>query len=89
VVPDAADDDPLAATAVAGNADVLCTRNGYLDHQDVLAYCNQKTIQVMDDLALLRALRKGEGAASCGGPASKNQRAMTSIIRSPPSPWKR
>ena len=60
VVPDDADDDVLVATAVAGNADIVCTRNLHLYHKDVLAYCSQRGIQIMDDLALLHKLRAEE-----------------------------
>jgi predicted nucleic acid-binding protein len=57
VVPHDADDDLVVATAVAGNADLICTRNRHLYHDDVLAYCNRHAINVMDDLAALTALR--------------------------------
>jgi putative PIN family toxin of toxin-antitoxin system len=58
VVPHDADDDLVLATAVAGQADVICTRNRHLYHEDVLAYCTSHAIKIMDDLALLTALRQ-------------------------------
>lgn len=36
VVPDDLDDDVVVATAVAGSADILCTRNRHLRHPSVL-----------------------------------------------------
>ena len=51
------DDDVVVATAVAGQADYLCTRNRHLFSTDVLAYCSQHGLQLMDDLQLLELLR--------------------------------
>lgn len=53
------DDDAVVATAVAGRANVICTRNKHLYHPDVLAYCARHSIRVMDDLELLRELDAG------------------------------
>lgn len=61
VVPTDADDDCVVATAVAGQAEVLCTRNlKHLAHPDVVAYCRQHAIEIMDDLALLKRLRRSD-----------------------------
>ena len=60
IVPFDPDDDVVVATAVGGNADVLCTRNHHLFHQTVVDYCREHAIEVMDDLKLLAALREGE-----------------------------
>lgn len=57
VVPDDPDDDALVATAIAGNANVLCMRNRHLFHPAVLEFCRQHGIAVMDDLELLSLLR--------------------------------
>jgi uncharacterized protein len=51
------DDDPVVATAVDGNADVLCTRDRHLHHADVVDYCRQEGIEVLDDVELLNRLR--------------------------------
>ncbi|HET6883575.1 MAG TPA: putative toxin-antitoxin system toxin component, PIN family [Pirellulales bacterium] len=51
------DDDAVVATAVAGRANVICTRNKHLRDPDVLAYCAAHSIRVADDLELLRELR--------------------------------
>jgi putative PIN family toxin of toxin-antitoxin system len=59
VVPHDPDDDFLVATALAGNANVLCTRNRHLFHEQVVAYCRDYAIEVIDDLALLARLREG------------------------------
>lgn len=46
VVPFDPDDDYVVATAVAGNADVICTRNmKHFHHPDVIAYCRQRAIR--------------------------------------------
>ena len=57
VVPHDPDDDMLVATALAGRADVLCTRNRHLFDEHVVSHCRQYGIAVMDDLALLGRLR--------------------------------
>ena len=61
VVPHDPDDDGVIATAVAGQANVLCTRNKrHLAHRDVVAYCQQRSIEIMDDLEFLVRLRQEE-----------------------------
>lgn len=51
------DDDVVVATAVAGKANLICTRNKHLHHPDVVAYCAARSIRVVDDLRLLEELR--------------------------------
>jgi len=58
VVPDDPDDDHIVAAAVAGSADVICTRNRHFYHQDVIDYCRQHSIDIMDDPQLLTVLRR-------------------------------
>jgi putative PIN family toxin of toxin-antitoxin system len=50
-------DDPIVATAVDGNAEVLCTLDRHLRSQDVQRYCSQRGIRVLTDLELLNELR--------------------------------
>lgn len=57
IVADDPDDDPIVATALAGNADVLCTRDRHLLHPDVIAYCRLHGIEVLSDAELLARLR--------------------------------
>jgi putative PIN family toxin of toxin-antitoxin system len=65
VVPHDPDDDAVVATAVAGQAQVLCTRNRHLFHHSVVAYCVERGAKVMDDMELLNRLREEEqGLAS-------------------------
>ncbi len=59
IVPHDPDDDMLVATALAGRADALCTRNRHLFDQQVVTHCGQHGVAVMDDLALLGQLREG------------------------------
>lgn len=61
VVPHDPDDDPIVATAVAGRADVICTRDKHLHHADVQAYCASHGVRVMTDLELLPELRRESG----------------------------
>lgn len=63
VVPADADDDVVIATAVAGAAEVICTRNKHLRHSDVFAYCAARSIRILDDLELLAELRSPDGAS--------------------------
>jgi putative PIN family toxin of toxin-antitoxin system len=51
------DDDPIIATAVAGQAEVLCTRDRHFRTPAVRAYCSGQGIQVLTDLELLPLLR--------------------------------
>jgi predicted nucleic acid-binding protein len=50
-------DDPIVHTAVAGAAEVLCTRDRHLYHSAVTEYCRVRGIEVLDDIALLSRLR--------------------------------
>lgn len=52
------DDDPVVETAVAGNADVLCTLDRHLHHSDVTDYCRQHAIEVLSDVETLQRLRQ-------------------------------
>jgi len=54
------DDDSIIATAVAGQADVLCTLDRHLFAEHVQAYCRQRGIEIMDDVQLLARLRSEE-----------------------------
>jgi uncharacterized protein len=57
-------DDPkdasVVVTAIVGRADVICTRDRHLLHQDVVAICHANGIRVLSDIALLDELRKAE-----------------------------
>ena len=50
------DDDPVLYTAVRGKAGVLCTRNHDFFEPNVVAFCTEAGIAVMDDVQLLRLL---------------------------------
>lgn len=49
-------DDPVLYTAVAGNADVLCTLDRHFFAPEVLSFCAERGIRVMTDVDLLREL---------------------------------
>jgi len=51
-------DDPIVATAVAGQADVLCTLDRHLRRLEVEAYCAQFGIRILTDVELLDELRR-------------------------------
>ncbi len=53
-------DDPIVHAAVAGAANVLCTRDRHLRYIDVTRYCRDRGIEVLDDLELLTRLRAGD-----------------------------
>jgi putative PIN family toxin of toxin-antitoxin system len=52
VVPDDPDDDFVLHTAVAGRADVLCTRDSHLLDSRIAQYCTRRGIRIMDDIEL-------------------------------------
>jgi putative PIN family toxin of toxin-antitoxin system len=56
VVPDDPDDDFVIHTAIAGRADVLCTRDSHLLDHRVAQYCTQRGIRIMDDIELYSIL---------------------------------
>lgn len=49
-----------SATAVMGQAEIICTRDRHFGHPDVQAYCAARGIRIMTDLELLKLLRKPE-----------------------------
>ncbi len=51
------DDDPVIATAVAGEADSLCSLDRHLHLPNVIAHCAVQGIQVLTDIELLGQLR--------------------------------
>ncbi len=50
-------DDAVRFTAVQGRADVLCTRDRDFYLAEVIAFCRQRGIEVMNELQLLRRMR--------------------------------
>ena len=58
IVPSDPDDDPIVATAILGQANMLCTRDRHLRQPSVVAYCQQFGIRVLTDLELLPILRQ-------------------------------
>ena len=52
------DDDPVLATAVVGGAEVLCTLDRHLHSDAVRSHCATHGIKIMDDIDLLRLLRR-------------------------------
>ncbi len=52
------DDDPIIYTAVAGKAEVLCTRDAHFYETSVRNFCSHIGTAIMDDVALLQVLRK-------------------------------
>jgi putative PIN family toxin of toxin-antitoxin system len=51
------DDDPIVYTAVAGQADIICTVDRHFYEPNVLAFCARERILLMTDVELLHALR--------------------------------
>src|SRR2546429_5842493 len=50
-------DDAVLFTAVQGRADVLCARDRDFYLAEVIAFCRQRGIEVMNELQLLRRMR--------------------------------
>jgi uncharacterized protein len=58
-IQDDPDDNAVVATAIAGQAEVICTRDGHFGKRDVLDFCDRLGIRILDDIELLRELRLG------------------------------
>jgi putative PIN family toxin of toxin-antitoxin system len=58
------DDNAVIAAAIAGQAEVICTRDRHFRRQDVLDFCAQHGIRIVDDLELLNELRGAAGPTS-------------------------
>jgi uncharacterized protein len=52
------DDDPILQTAIAGRADVLCTRDEAFRHEVVEIFCRAHGIRILDDITLIQELRR-------------------------------
>lgn len=52
------DDDPVIQTALQGQADVLCSLDRHLRHQQVRTYCQQHGVEIMSDVELLSKFKK-------------------------------
>ena len=50
-------DDPVVYPAVNGRADVLCVTDRHFYAPDVLAFCQQRGVEIMGDVDLLQKLR--------------------------------
>ncbi len=59
IVPGDPDDDLIIYTAVAGAAEVICTRDLHFRETDVLQFCQRRGIRVLSDLELLDELGGG------------------------------
>lgn len=53
------DDDPVLYTALAGQADVICTVDKHFYEIPVLSFCSRYGIRLMNDVELLQAIRQG------------------------------
>ena len=50
-------DEPVLGTALAGNADVICTRDADFFAEEVQRFSAARGIQILTDVELLRSLR--------------------------------
>jgi predicted nucleic acid-binding protein len=51
-------DDPVVYTALDGKADVLCTLDRDFYEPEVVAFCRQRGVSVMNDVELLQKLKQ-------------------------------
>ncbi|HEY3739062.1 MAG TPA: putative toxin-antitoxin system toxin component, PIN family [Bryobacteraceae bacterium] len=52
------DDDLVLQTAIAGHADVMCTRDDHFNSKIVASVCADHGIRMIDDISLLQDLRR-------------------------------
>jgi putative PIN family toxin of toxin-antitoxin system len=65
VVPADQGDDPIVATAIVGQATVLCSLDRHLHRPEVVTCCRDHGIEVMRDVQLMQRLRQpGEGSGN-------------------------
>jgi predicted nucleic acid-binding protein len=50
-------DDPAVYTAVVGQADVLCALDRDFYAADVISFCRERNIKIMNDVELLERLK--------------------------------
>lgn len=55
------DDNAVIAAAIAGQAEVICTRDRHFRNQHVVDFCAQHGIRIIDEIALLKELRASAG----------------------------
>ena len=55
------DDDLVLQTAIAGEADILCSRDSAFRSENVERVCAARGIRIVDDIALLQELRRVSG----------------------------
>jgi predicted nucleic acid-binding protein len=55
------DDDLVLQTAIAGKAEVVCSRDTAFKPENVQQVCAAHGIRIMDDITLLRELRRLAG----------------------------
>jgi len=52
------DDDPVVYTAVAGRSDVLCALDRDFYAPQVISFCRERGIEIMNDVELLERLKR-------------------------------
>ena len=63
VVPADPADDPVVATAIVGQATVLCSLDRHLHQPEVTAYCRAHGVEVIRDVELMQRLRESDEGA--------------------------
>ncbi len=54
------EDDPIVATAIAGQVRVICSLDRHFHQPEVVMYCRAHGIDVVTDVELMRRLREGD-----------------------------
>jgi predicted nucleic acid-binding protein len=62
------DDNAVIATAIAGQAQVICTRDRHFRTQNVVDFCYQHGIGIVNEIELLNELRTSGGRGSVAQP---------------------
>ena len=60
------DDNAVIAAALAGQAELICTRDKHFRQQHVLDFCARHGIRIVDDIDLLNELRPAGGKGPAG-----------------------
>jgi putative PIN family toxin of toxin-antitoxin system len=74
-------DDPVVYTAIHGKADVICTLDRDFYEPEVVAFCRQRGVAVLDDVGLLQKLKRTGGLSALRVANRRHRWALVVVSR--------